>query len=447
MGTPHALQVHVIPTQGRVVANRFRLVRELGRGGMGAVWLADHLTLEVPCAVKFIAEGSASDPRCRAQFHLEARAIAQVQSPHVVRVFDHDVCDQGPYIAMELLVGEHLHSRLDRVGRLDARATYELVSQVARGLSRVHAAGIVHHDLKPENVFFALEGDGEIVKLYDFGVARLTDFSLCELPRTGMLIGTPEYMSPEQARGLRDVDYRADLWSLAVIAYQCLTGRLPFKGSTLIELLDRITSGTIPVPSDVAADVSPDFDWWWARAASRNIEGRYQTARHLAAALGEALGITQAAEADGPLLGWAPAVAPSPDPSPPNRSLPAFARTGGSVVRRPRARNVLVAGALTVAVISLARWIAWSDAAPTYASFGPPAAAAMTIRPVDPASPDRLVAQEASHAIDPRPIAATRASTSPDPAVRAIAPPRQPRSNSPFALRRAKEAAEIDFGI
>jgi serine/threonine protein kinase len=354
-----------------------------------------------------------------------------------VRVLDHDIGDQGPYIAMELLVGEHLHARLNRVERLDARATYQVVSQVARGLSRVHAAGIVHYDLKPENVFFAREGDGEVVKLYDFGVARLTEFSLGEpgIPRTGMLIGTPEYMSPEQARGLDEVDYRADLWSLAVIAYQCMTGRLPFKGSSLIELLGRITSGAVPVPSDIAADVPPDFDWWWARAASRNIDGRYQTARHLAEALGEALGVTGAAEPDGPPLGGAGAIAPRPA-SPSYRSLSASTRPGGSAVRRVRPRNLLVVvAALTVAAISLSGWIAQSDAPRMRASVTAPGAAATTFRPLDSASPVRLVPEESVHA------------TTPDPPVRAVTPPGPPRSKGAFAVKRSKEVTEVDFGI
>ncbi len=447
-GTANALHVCVTPTQGSVVGNRFRLVRELGRGGMGSVWLADHLTLEVPCAVKFISEESVRDPRYRAQFHLEARAIAQVQSPHVVRVLDHDICDQGPYIAMELLVGEHLHARLHRVKRLDARATYQVVSQVARGLSRVHAAGIVHYDLKPENVFFAREGDGEVVKLYDFGVARLTEFSLGEpsIPRTGMLIGTPDYMSPEQARGLPEVDYRADLWALAVIAYQCMTGRLPFNGSSLDELLGGITSGPVPVPSDVAADVSPDFDWWWARAASRNIDGRYQTARHLAEALGEALGVTGAAESDRQPLGGAGAIAPR-HPSPSYGSLSASTRAGGSAMRRVRPRNLLVAAALTLAVIALSRWIAPSDAPRTNASVAAPRAATLVSRPLDSESPVRLVAEEAVPSSDDRPMASRRAAGAPVPPARAAAPPGPPRSNRSFAVKRAKEVTEVDFGI
>jgi hypothetical protein len=259
---------------------------------MGTVWLAHHLALEVPCAVKFIVSESSNNPTYRARFHIEARTIAQLQSPNVVRVLDHSLGDDAaPYIAMEFLDGEDLWSRLLRVGRLNARATYEVVSQVARGLSKAHAAGISHRDLKPENIFFAREGEEEVVKLLDFGVAKWRAPS--PLDKTEGLVGTPEYMSPELARGAASADHRSDLWALAVVAYQCLTGQLPFAGETLVEILAHITVGAIPVPSEIAPHVSSDFDRWWARATSRTIEERFQSALELSDALGETLGLIE----------------------------------------------------------------------------------------------------------------------------------------------------------
>ena len=284
-----------MPVEGEIIAGRFRLARELGRGSMGTVWLAYHLTLEVPCAVKFIVNEATNDPNYRARFHIEARTIAQLNSPNVVRVLDHDMGDDRPaYIAMEFLEGEDLGTHLQRVGRLDAATTYIIVSQVARGLSRAHGAGIIHRDLKPENVFLARDGEERVVKLLDFGIAKWTLSS--PLDEAGGLFGTPEYMSPEQARGALDADYRSDLWSLAVIAYQCLTGQLPFSGETVPELLAHVTVGPIPVPSQVASDLPPAFDAWWARATSRIIDERFQTVSALTDALGTALqvrGITE----------------------------------------------------------------------------------------------------------------------------------------------------------
>jgi serine/threonine protein kinase len=290
VGTSRA-QTPDVPAEGDIIANRFRLVRELGGGSMGTVWLAYHLTLEVACAVKFIVSEGTNDPNYRARFHIEARTIAQLQSPNVVRVLDHAIGDDlPPYIAMEFLEGEDLWARLQRVGRLDARATCAIVSQAARGLSRAHAAGIIHRDLKPENIFLAREGDAEVVKLLDFGIARWT--ALPGFEGEG-LVGTPEYMSPEQACGAADADCRSDLWSLAVTTYQCLTGQLPFSGGSIPEILAHIALGPAPMPSDVAPYLSSNFDRWWSRATARTIGERFQSASELADALGAALGTTE----------------------------------------------------------------------------------------------------------------------------------------------------------
>ncbi len=446
------------PAEGDIIANRFRLIRELGHGAMGSVWLADHLTLEVPCAVKFIVAESVGDPRYRAQFHLEARALAQVQSHHVIRVFDHDFCDHGPYIAMELLVGEHLLARLERVGRLDARTTYRIVSQVARGLSKVHEAGILHRDLKPENVFLARDPDGddddEVVKLYDFGLAGLTAFSLRE--SIGDLIGTPEYMSPEQAGGVCEIDYRSDLWSLAVIAYRCVTGRLPFEGATLVELLSQITSGPIPVPSDVAPDVSPDFDWWWARAASRNIDGRFQSALQLATALREALGMADPGAKEARPLGSALTSAPRIDASPERSPDPADVRAGGSPPRRTKRWMLVAALGLIIAPVALMRWGRPSEARTDPTSLATPRSAAIAARAFDSAAlPLRLVDAPAAHsstggamrAAD-HPVAATRPASPPDRPHRVVPLSLPPHSRGLVRPRDAKGGeAEVDFGI
>jgi serine/threonine-protein kinase len=285
-------QCGMSPAEGDVIASRFQLVRKLAQGGMGSVWLANHLTLEVRCAVKLIAAEVVNNPKYIAQFHIEARAIAQVQSRHVVRVLDHDMGGDVPYIAMEFLDGEDLRTRLGREGRLGPHATYVLVSQIARGLSKAHAAGIVHRDLKPENVFLT-EEDGEVVvKVLDFGVATWAAALLSTSGGSAEgLVGTPEYMSPEQTRGTGSVDQRADVWALAVIAFECLTGRLPFEGATLSEIFGRITAEAPLAPSEIAPDLPPGVDGWWLRAVSKGIDGRFQSARELACAFGDTLGI------------------------------------------------------------------------------------------------------------------------------------------------------------
>jgi serine/threonine protein kinase len=285
----------MVPAVGSIVANRFELVRELGHGSMGSVWLAEHLTLDVRCAVKFMTSEARRDPNYAARFELEARTIAQLQSPNVVRVLDYDFDDGVPFIAMECLQGEDLGARIERCGKLDAATTHRILAQVARGLDKAHAAGVIHRDLKPENIFLAQEDDGEIAKLLDFGIAKLTGLEassdVASATLAGTLLGTPVYMSPEQVRAVGDLDHRADLWSLAVIAFECLTGKLPFQSATLGDLFAKILFEPIPVPSEVDPTCTPAFDRWWARAASRSVADRFASAPELVDALGRALGV------------------------------------------------------------------------------------------------------------------------------------------------------------
>jgi serine/threonine-protein kinase len=281
------------PSPGTVVAQRFRLVRELGRGSMGTVWLADHETLGVHCAVKFASAEAERDPAFRERFEREARAIARLDCPNVVRVLDYDVFEGVPFLAMEWLSGEDLETRLGREGRLDAREVHRIVAQVAQGLDRAHAVGIIHRDLKPGNIFIANTDAGEVAKILDFGLAKVSSRDAAAMTQAGMVLGTPVYMSPEQARSVSDVDARSDLWSLAVIVYECLLGKLPFDGPSLGEVFARIMFEPIPVPSEVDPAMSIAFDRWWQRAASRDVEARFSSARALADALAEALAIDE----------------------------------------------------------------------------------------------------------------------------------------------------------
>ncbi|MGD0523547.1 MAG: serine/threonine-protein kinase [Polyangiaceae bacterium] len=282
----------MIPEPGRVVAGRFRLVGELGNGNMGSVWLADHLGLGVRCAVKLMAHAAMREPSSRARFQLEAKAIARLQSPHIVRVLDYDVDDDTPFIAMELLQGEELAARLARLGPLDPVTTVALVAAIARGLSKAHAVGIVHRDLKPENIFLALTDEGEVVKILDFGIAKVTSPGAGSGTLAGQILGTPQYMSPEQVRGATTIDHRSDLWSLAVVTYQCLLGQLPFDSPTLGDVFAQILVDPIPVPSQAAPAgvwVPRGFDGWWARAVSRDVDCRFGSAREMVEALARAL--------------------------------------------------------------------------------------------------------------------------------------------------------------
>jgi len=274
---------------GSIIADRYCLLRKLGAGGMGSVWLAHDQSLDSQCAVKLVDPEKAADEEVRIRFEREAKAAAQIRGANVVDIFDHGVWDGTPFIVMEYLEGEDLGARLDREGALDAEQTYQIVSQVARALVRAHAAGIVHRDLKPENIFLVPGDDQEVAKVLDFGIAKHEQYSLAgKTTKTGSFMGTPYYMSPEQARG-RAIDWRSDLWALGVIAYQCLNGRPPFESEALGELMGMIIYDPIPAINVGAPGLPDALELWWQRAVSRDRDLRFQSAKEMADSFGEAI--------------------------------------------------------------------------------------------------------------------------------------------------------------
>jgi len=321
-----------------LVAGKYRLTNLIGRGGMGSVWEGTHVTLGTQVAVKFIDSEYAESPEARNRFESEARAAAKLRSKHVVEVYDHGVTDDGrPFIVMEYLRGEPLDKRLDRVMRMAPKETGRMLMQVCRALSKAHAAGIVHRDLKPENVFLVWDDEdgADVAKVVDFGIAKFTDNQLgnSSATRTGSVLGTPYYMSPEQARGLRSVDYRSDLWSVGVIAYRCIIGSLPFEGEAVGDLLVKLCTAPLPVPSQMAPDVPPGFDAWFAKALTREPEGRFSSASELAESLAAVCGLSVRGSystgdipipsfASGPMGMSAPALTPGPGVMTPSGLMP-----------------------------------------------------------------------------------------------------------------------------
>jgi hypothetical protein len=273
-----------VPAPGVVLSERYVLRRPLRRGGMGTVWEADHLALGVAIALKVMDARIANDADMITRFKREAQAAAALRSPHVVQILDFGVDEGIAFIAMELLVGESLGDRLRRIKRLSASATARIAGQIGRGIGRAHAGGVVHRDLKPDNVFLVGVDDDEIAKVLDFGIAKVTGADVDALTRSGAALGTLHYMSPEQLAGRRDLDQRADLWALAVIVFECVCGRVPFDASAIGELVLQITTRPLPIPSTLAA-VPRGFDEWFARAASREPSKRYPNAREMCEAL------------------------------------------------------------------------------------------------------------------------------------------------------------------
>ena len=275
---------------GALIGGRYRLVAPIGAGAMGEVWRADHTSLGTSVAVKLVDTANSEDVgELLGRFQLEARAAAQLRSPHIVQILDHGVDAGVAFMAMELLEGESLEQRIERRGKLTASEAAHVLRELARGLDRAHAAGIVHRDLKPPNVFIARVDSVEVVKVLDFGIAKIvgTPKDAHLQTQAGFVVGTPAYMSPEQVLG-KSVDHRSDLWQLAIIAFECILGKRPFDGPTLGQLFMAVCTLPMPVPSAIGP-VPPGFDAWFARGADRDPARRFASASEMADALGAVL--------------------------------------------------------------------------------------------------------------------------------------------------------------
>ncbi|MBK6691459.1 MAG: serine/threonine protein kinase [Myxococcales bacterium] len=281
---------------GLLVTANIRLDKPLGRGAMGSVWLADHLVLQTQVVVKFLSGDYLDDSVLMARFEREAALAARAKGPHVVQVFDHGTTAGGiPFIAMEHLEGEDLGKRIKRDGRIDAQVFARWLSQLAKGLGKAHKNGVVHRDIKPENIFLC-DNEGEIlVKILDFGVAKGETSSAFSGTATNAMIGTPYYMSPEQMMGSKDIDHRADLWAVAVVAFKALTGQLPFEAQVIGQLVHAIGSKAHPLPSslvpDLPAGVGEGIDAWMAKALAKLPEHRFSSAKELSDAFSLAVGV------------------------------------------------------------------------------------------------------------------------------------------------------------
>lgn len=278
---------------GTLVAEKYELLRLLGRGGMGAVYEARNVTTLKRSAVKLLLSPElAGDAEVVKRFFREAKASGMIESEHVVAAFDSGIDGNGHvYYVMECLRGEDLEQTLTRLGELNPIAAAKIALQAARGLSSAHSLGIVHRDVKPANLFLALQPDGEVkVKILDFGVAKVKmevfNESSSSLTVTGSLLGTPLYMSPEQLRRASAIDPSSDVWSLGVVLFECLTGELPWGSCDGIgELVTAILTGRLPLIQDLAPWVRPDLAEIAQRALSRDPLERLTRASELGEAL------------------------------------------------------------------------------------------------------------------------------------------------------------------
>ncbi|HZH17186.1 MAG TPA: protein kinase [Archangium sp.] len=269
---------------GRRIGSRYVLERRVAGGGMGAIWVALDSQLQRRVALKLMTPERIASSSARHQFEQEAKAVAQLRNPHVVQIHDYGVDGDTPFIVMELLEGEDLETRLERQGRLAPAVVASLLNQIARALASAHASGVIHRDLKPANLFLARVDSDEVVKVLDFGLARLDAGAAASAEQPGRVMGTPRYMSPEQMRGEAWVDHRTDVWALGVVAYRALTGRFPFSADALGELG---RSGPITFdepPSTLVPELGKGVDAFFSRALEADPTRRFQSARELAAA-------------------------------------------------------------------------------------------------------------------------------------------------------------------
>jgi tRNA A-37 threonylcarbamoyl transferase component Bud32 len=283
---------------GQVVGGKWRVGPLIGRGGMGAVYEGTNTAIGKKVALKFIDAEFARNVDIANRFQREAESASLVESAHIVHIFDSGATDTGiPYIVMELLRGEDLRGRINRLGRLPTEEAVHVVAQTLRGLHRAHEAGIVHRDLKPDNIFLVDRDDDPLfAKIVDFGISKImrrpgeAAGNPGTLTRQGVVLGTPSYMSPEQAQAFADLDLRTDLWSVGAILFECLGGRPPHLGDAYEQIIISICTTDSPDIRSLDPNVPAPLAEFVARALERDRARRFQTAKEMLEAL-QATGI------------------------------------------------------------------------------------------------------------------------------------------------------------
>jgi serine/threonine-protein kinase len=268
---------------GELIEGKYRITRLIGEGGMGAVYLGENVRISRKVAIKVLHAGLTENREVTQRFEREAQAAGRIGNDHILEVLDLGTRPNGDhYIVMEYLDGEPLTSRIKGRGRIQPLELAQLIRQVLVGLSAAHRAGIVHRDLKPDNIYILKEkaGKTDFVKIIDFGISKFQPLNSdgMRMTRTGMMMGTPYYMSPEQASGSQDADQRSDLYAVGVMMFEASTGQVPFDAATFNQLLFKIVLDEVPRPEIIQPDLDPAFASLISKAMARDPLQRFQTA-------------------------------------------------------------------------------------------------------------------------------------------------------------------------